>query len=306
MTSTNRINQYLRKYFASSAFRYEQILGFAHVNKVYTVFHESNTFVLRVNEKEKSIVFKKEQWCINKAINLGIPTSPIIDIGNDESNAYSLMPFIEGVNCSALSSLELPENSFQVLGNYAKLLAEIKPDVSLDDLYPVDLAKDNFINNYLGYELKQTKSHDDYLEVNNFQKEIIVNSIKTLLENDFDFVLCHGDISLMNTLYSNEKNIFYLIDFGCAETHIKDFYEIMLQWLNLHYDKLISQKQFSDFILGITGVKAEKWLQDNLEIIKKLALVYCLDKYRWAYDHHSELWEEAYKKRFYTVLAWMN
>jgi fructosamine-3-kinase len=76
----------------------EPILNKGKVNRTYIATTDNNKVILRLNDPNEFNRFKKEQWCINKAISKGIPTPSILNIGVTEKASFMVLPFVQGLN----------------------------------------------------------------------------------------------------------------------------------------------------------------------------------------------------------------
>jgi hypothetical protein len=102
--------------------------------------------------------------------------------------------------------------------------------------------------------------------------------------------------------YNSELNKLIILDFGSAETQPKYYFEIMLKCFELNYDKKISEKNFMNFAYGLLGENYIQWLKENLKIIEGFALLYVLDKYRWAHDRSTKELQNQYYLRLINFL----
>jgi aminoglycoside phosphotransferase len=302
MVSIETLKSYLQTKFNTTEFILEPIVGLGEVNQLFKTEIDGKTYILRVNIESEFETFVKECWCYEQAHKQGIPVPKVIELITRAGVSIMLMEYLKGENCSTMQSKDKHTQVYMHLGAYVKKLSLILPSEDIGDLKSVAHASSWFYTDYLGYELKKTASVDDYLELSAMQRNLLMNAIKLLSNTKFSFVLCHGDISLKNCMYVHQTQLLYLIDFGSAETHIKDYYEIMLKWLNVIYKQKLSESDFWQFATGMLSKDAKSWFDDNLDLIKALALVYTLDKYRYAHDKAPE-WLSDYQSRFYSVLA---
>ncbi|MBP9758701.1 aminoglycoside phosphotransferase family protein [Candidatus Dojkabacteria bacterium] len=296
MINESTINQYLQNLLKEDC-QIEQIVGLGDVNEVYKIGTAECDYVLKVNKSEVIDNFLKEKWCLEQTGNIDIPVPKVIDVSTYQDASFCLLSFIDGMNSSKLTDINIQNLLFTKLGKYSQQLITISHIESIGDLKSKEEAPKWFYEDYLGYEIRQTSSEDDYLVIPKENRQLLLDSLELIKNTKFEFVLCHGDISLTNCMYDSLNDIVYLIDFGCAETQPKNYFEIMLKWLDLKYEKLITQTNFDRFLKGLIGDEADAWLKDNIKIIEAFALVYSLDKYRWAHDKSSEAFEGDYLKR---------
>ncbi len=301
MVTIQTIQTYLADKLKTMEVTLNPIVGLGEVNQVYKVEAHGIAYILRVNDESEYDSFIKESWCYEQAQKQKIPVPKIFDVSKSDGASFILMEFIEGENCSNILDKDFQTQVYKQLGEYVRKLSVILPAEDVGNLNSINTAKKWFYKDYLGYEISQTSNSDDYLEISNTQRASIIKALNQLMHSEFSFSLCHGDISLKNCIYVEQSELLYLIDFGNAETQIKDYFEIMLKWLDVEYKKTLSESDFIVFAAAVLENDARFWLSNNMEIIKALALVETLDKYRFAHDRAPE-WEFEYKKRFYKVL----
>lgn len=300
----NNINKIIDKYLKKNSINYLRIIeieDLGEVSKVFKIETTTKNLVLKINFKDSYEIFQKEKWCSEEALKIGIKTAKIHNLEIFENYSFLLMDFVDGINCSQIIDKGLKKEAIKNLAHYSSKLAQIKPNNTIADLKNVDKAKSWFQKEYLEFEINLTSSMNDYLLLDNQSREFVLDSLSYLQKIDFEFVLCHGDLSLKNCIYNQENNTFYLLDFGSAETHLKNYFEIMLKWVESYYDKTMSEDDYILFVKEATNQASYNWLDENLQIIKKLALLYCLDKYRYAHDRNKSL-EKDYEERFRVVL----
>lgn len=303
MIPLSLIHAYLKQKLPGQPFSIAPILDLGFVNQVYLVHTEKENFVLRVNHADAIDAYRKESWCYEQAANRNIPVPAVRDVVVLDGASFMLLTQIAGENCSQVNSEpSFQTHVFKTLGAYVRALSTVTPRMDIGDLYAAEHARTWFEQDYLKYERDQTTAANDYLAVSVRERDLLVHSIDLLARTDFQFCLCHGDISLKNCLWQADTRQIVLIDFGSAETQIKDVFEIALKWIEVFYENSLSYEHFLVFVSSVVDQNAEVWLKQNLPAVEALSLIYTLDKYRWAHDRSPGEWEEKYKKRFYSVL----
>lgn len=267
------------------------------VSHVYKIDTEKQSFIVKTNSLDHFDIYKKEAWCLLQAKSIGISVPEVIDVKKFNNECLILLSFKKGENCSELREDILKDKVIEQLGKFAQKLSKIAPKENIADLKTIEDAKRWFYVDYLDFEIIQTSKIDDYLILSREDRNKCIEALKLLKNIEFEFGLCHGDLSLKNCLYEEPKNEVTLLDFGSAETQPKIYFEVMLKWLEVNYDKTLSQKHFEIFVSALLNENCESWLNSNFHLIKALALVYCLDKYRWAHDKSTKEWQENYKNR---------
>jgi fructosamine-3-kinase len=280
----------------------EELKTYGEVSKIYKVVSKNENCILKVNSLDYYENFLKEKWCIDEVLKIGINVPKVISVEKSVTESSILLEFKKGTNCFEIKHEEFRKKLFENLGKVARKISIIKPSENIGDLKNISEAKKWFYEDYIEYELAQTQNQEDYLELTTEQREKIIKALNLLKNFSFEFSLCHGDLSLKNCLYNKEQNSLVLLDFGSAETHVQDYFEIMLKWVELKYENSITEDYFLKFAEGFLGADFRKWLENNVEIIEAFALVYVLDKYRWAHDKSTRDWQEKYLTRLYRVL----
>jgi len=284
----------------------EKINSYGEVSNIFKILTKDQKYILKTNNLSTYENYLKEKWCSDKCKVMGIETPKIILVDKTQSFAYVVLEYIQGINCIEIKNDNLKNKIYKHLGILSRNISTISPDKNLGDLKNLQDSKKWFYEDYLNYEINQTQNKEDYLDLTLNQRETILKTLYVLKNTSFEFCLCHGDLSLKNALYIQAENKIILLDFGSAETQPKFYFEIMLKWLELNYENSISIENFNSFVHGLIGDSYIEWLNQNKNIIKDLALLYVLDKYRWAHDKSAKDWQEKYLNRLYKVLDLMN
>jgi len=274
------------------------------VSQVFQVNSQNQKFILKVNSLEFADLFFKESLCLGACVELGINVPRVFLLTNTENYSLMMMEFIEGENCFGVEDKEFRAKIFHQLGKWGREVNKISDikTINVADLKKPMRAYDWFYDDYINFEINITSSENDYLKLTNDERERILKSLTLLNNTDFEFVVCHGDLSLKNCIYNRNTNKLVLLDFGSSECQPKYYFEMALKWLELNYEKSITENDFLNFAEGMIGEEYQKSLQENTRIIEAYALVYALDKYRWAHDRSTKEWQDKYFKRFYGVL----
>ena len=281
-------------------FKVKKIEELGEVSETFLIATEDKNYILKINSADHFEIYQKEAWSLEESKKQGINVPKVIKTSQIDKLSLLIMEYIEGENCSEITNQNIRTESIKQLGNFSKELTKINPTKNLKDLKSIEAAREWFYEGYLQFELNQTIKQDDYLELSSEDRILVIDNLNYLKMINFDFVFCHGDLSLKNLIYSDIQNKFYLIDFGSAETNVKDFYEIMLKWIEVYYEKNLLESEFKLFIQEFLQIDPNNWLDKNIKTIKSFALLYSLDKYRYAHDRNKSL-EYEYKKRFLNI-----
>lgn len=299
------MNEFLKNVFNTS-FELIKYESKGEVSETYLIIANLKKYILKVNSKNNYEIFLKEKWCSEQANDIGIIVPKVKAVGYSTLESFILLEFREGIVCSDIENTKIKNYIFKKLGDYALKISNIKSIENIADLKRVEDAKKWFYEDYLNYEITQTQNKNDYLKLDPNNREKILKSLYMLKSISFDFCLNHGDLSLNNCLLQKDSGDLILLDFGSSETQPKYYFEIMLKWLELNYDKAITEENFMNFANGLLGENYKEWLKENFQIIKAFALLYALDKYRWAHDKSTKDWQDQYYSRLINVLKLNN
>ena len=241
------------------------------VNKVFDVTGKKENYIVRLNdEKEKKVEFKKEEFCLAKVRELGVPSPKVLAIGTEGKYEYLIQNKVKGINGS-LSSKEDKLRIWQRLGQYASKYNQITQ---------ILVEQNNFHNSWaskLSYNIDQLSSTDALLVEEIFspiEHTQIKKFLLSLKQKKFTFGLVHGDLSPRNVII-DEENI-CLLDWGTAEINVIPHTEIGIVLI----EKEASQEEFTFFLKGL-GIPKKKFKEIEREL-RMLNLLLRLDIYRWA------------------------
>jgi tRNA A-37 threonylcarbamoyl transferase component Bud32 len=203
----------------------ESIRGKGEVNRVYIVQIENKSVVVRLNNESEISRFKKEEWCMNKAIELNIPSPHVLDIGVNNNSAFMILDFIPGLNGEEIIKDE--SYIWKKLGSYAKKIHSVTTNGFGETFTRKGEFNDTW-ERYITYNIDFLNEKDKLLSMNVLtlsDSKKVRNLFLGLLEKQFKFGLTHGDLSLANIIVENEK--ITLIDWGSAESTIVPHFEII-------------------------------------------------------------------------------
>ncbi|MFK7949064.1 MAG: aminoglycoside phosphotransferase family protein [Saprospiraceae bacterium] len=266
----------------------QKIVGFGIVNQVFQVKGKKRDYVIRLNEEAaKKIEYQKENWCIQKVANLGIPSPEMLGIGLWNDISFMIQNKIEGQNgqlCTTTEKLKIWED----LGRYASKFHQVKR------IEVTAVEENEFHKNWqskLQYNLNELNEKDSLLDhkiLTQVEHNSITAILSTLKNKVFQVGLVHGDLCPRNVIWNEE--ITYLLDWGTAEINIVPHNEIGLILMS----KEASNIEFQAFLDGL-GMS-----DSNYKTIKKdiqiLNLLHLLDKYRWAESYDVEHLDEFGQK----------
>ena len=272
------------KFLNDTHIRVVPIFRRGSVNKVFIVETSNKTLVVRLRAENESLdEYKKEAWCIDKAVLRNIPVATVFDVGEIEEHAYMIQPYIEGDE--GRDSLSPRSDIWRQFGEYGKRIHSI--EVAGFGLKLTDLMQGNSQASwlhYLDYNIESLNEQDELLKLNvltQSQSTIIRALFEQLKGESFDFGLNHGDLSLKNAIVDKTGKV-NLLDWGSAEASIVPHHDLiqLLKMNMLENDPTDADMQ--SFLEGY-GISPMEFAQ-MLPTLETLLLLRAFDKLRWAID----------------------
>lgn len=291
-----KIGQIIFNEFKEKVISIQEIIGFGTVNKVYEIKGNQSDYIIRINEDINQIIeYKKEKWCLEEVIKLGIKSPKVLKIGVSFEVSYMIQEKIEGINGKLCSSKE-KEEIWHTLGIYAKKYQKIKR------IKVEEVERNEFHKNWkarLDYNIKELHSEDSLLKkgvLNKNEQKSAKAIIGKLKNKDLKEGLVHGDLCPRNVIWA--KGEVYLLDWGTAVINVIPHNEIGILLLS----EEANETEFQSFLKGF-GINEKDYKTIENEI-HTLNLLHRLDKYRWAeaYDlENIERYETKVKNTFETI-----
>ncbi len=265
-----------------------EINGLGSVNQVFEAVGQHGSYIIRLNdEPPKELEYLKEQWCLEKVAELGIPSPKVIGMGTQNHTHYMILEKVHGIN-GTLCSQEEKESIWRSLGRYAEKYQH------LQHIAVPEVEKAEFHANWqarLAYNLKELNAQDSLLR-NQFlhpEEHQLARAALSKIENrEFRVGLVHGDLCPRNVIW--KEGTTHLLDWGTAEINVVPHIEIGLVLVS----KEASQEEYTCFLEGL-GVSSSdfKAMEKDIHILN---LLHQLDKYRWAEGQPMENLGEFAKK----------
>lgn len=275
-----------------------QIIGKGIVNQVCLVETESDKVIVRMNDKGTYQSFIKEKWCIEHAAAVGIPGPEVLSIGIFNETAYMIQTFVDGDN--GLDSTVFKSDIWMKLGEYAKRIhsTNVKGfgENLIDPIHgefqsPSHAGSDGSWQGYLQYNINSLTENDRLIELGVITKKEskrIRNLFENLQKEKFRFGLCHGDISLKNTIV-NQAGQVTLLDWGSAEVSVVPHVDI----IHLIRCQILGEgpsiEEFKAFLDGY-GISVKELVK-----MRHLMLLRAFDNLRWAIDQSPDQIESYVK-----------
>lgn len=212
-----------------------QIVGKGFVNQVCVIETEGHQVVVRMNDKDEYPIFLKEKWCIEQAAAAGIPGPETLSVGITDETAYMIQTVVQGDN--GLEATIDPIAIWRKLGEYAKRIHSIpaagfgeRMDPVSGTFYsPPHAGSDGSWQGYVQYNINSLTEHDPLIELGVLTKaesKRVRQWFERLKMETFRFGLCHGDLSLKNTMVDLAGQI-TLLDWGNAEVTVVPYGDII-------------------------------------------------------------------------------
>ncbi|KKI89450.1 hypothetical protein WQ54_26680 [Bacillus sp. SA1-12] len=278
-------------YLQESINSIDPIVGKGSVNQLFIVRSNNNEIVVRLNHDRRAMIeYEKESWCIDQAIQSGIPSPDVLAVGQYGETPYMILSLVEG---------EHGENSqienkyiWRKIGQYTKAFHSIKVSGFGEILADRDSGAfeaplhENFDGTWLGYikyNINSLTAEDELIKLGILtihQSETIKKRFERLLEQPFQFGLTHGDLSLKNTIV-NKDGLVSLLDWGSAAVNIVPHWDLIL-CLQCLIDGKLNAAEFQAFLEGY-GITRSQFLSMEKDL-HTLILLNAFDKLRWAID----------------------
>lgn len=238
-------------------------------NFVFLVYHREGEFVVRICPTPGKInAYIKEQWAVGKAQEAGVPTSEILEVGN-EVIPY---PYMVSRKVRGQAATNHPERLviLRELGHYAALINSIPTTGfgSVFDWSNNQLSRNASWRDYLSDELR-LETRLAILKKHRMLSPQKLKVLRTTLERagkrSLKPSLNHGDIRLKNVMVNGSGKIIAIIDWEDCMSNLAPYWELSLA---LH-DLSIDEKQ--EFLQGY-GL-SDKKVAEIAPVIKALNLI---------------------------------
>ena len=265
------------------------------VNKVYRVRASGQHYVVRFQEDAGRFgEYQKEEWCSQLAQSLQIPTTEIVNSGRYRHAEFLIQRFIDGTPGTLF-----PGNPLVIWSTLGSYLAQFH-SVSTNGfgLELIDRNTNTFsasFANYLNYNIESLTQQDELLRrgyINLEESFLLREQFEALSHSRLQLGLCHGDISLRNTLVDSRGKI-YLIDWGCAHSDVVPYSD----FANILRFEQPTPADFKGFLHGYGMSEAEFAAIEPT--LRQVAALIAVDKLRWAIAHGHTA-----NKRYLAGLRW--
>ncbi|MEO2257096.1 aminoglycoside phosphotransferase family protein [Paenibacillus amylolyticus] len=280
------------------------IVGKGFVNQVCLVETASHKVVVRMNDPDTYFTFVKEKWCIEQAASAGIPGPETLSVGVNSEHAYMIQTVVEGDN--GLDTTVPTSVIWRKLGEYTQRMQSIPVagfgremhDPVQNKFYsPPHAGSDGSWQGYVQYNINSLTEQDPLIELGVItmkESQLVRQWFEQLKLQKFRFGLCHGDLSLKNTIVSSTGEI-TLLDWGNAEVTVVPYGDItQLMQCQLRGEGP-DKEELKAFLEGYGTSTQEQ--ERELNQARYVLLLKAFDTLRWAIDRSPDQIE------FYTDLA---
>ena len=269
----NIIVEILDQELSETILSVNEITGLGSVNRVFEIHGRKGEYIIRLNTNEKKLEYQKENWCISKTKDLGIPTPTVLSLGLVKNISFMVQKKVIGINgvkCNRTDKIKIWEK----LGNYAKIYQQVKR------IEENEVEENEFHKSWksrLEYNLRELNEEDSLVKkkiFNAVEHKKIRTALSSIESIDFNVGLVHGDLCPRNVIINGD--LIYLLDWGTAEINVVPHTEIGVLLLS----EEASSVELNYFLKGL-GLTPNKYMALEHEL-KILNLLHRLDKYRWA------------------------
>lgn len=280
------------------------IIGKGFVNQVCLVETASHKVVVRMNDPDTYSTFVKEKWCIEQAASAGIPGPETLSVGINAEHAYMIQTVVEGDN--GLDTTVPTSVIWRKLGEYTQRMQsipvagfgrEMHDHVQNEFYSPPHAGSDGSWQGYVQYNINSLTEQDSLIELGVItmkESQLVRQWFEQLKLQKFSFGLCHGDLSLKNTIVSSTGEI-TLLDWGNAEVTVVPYGDIIQLMQCQLRGEGPDKVELKAFLEGYgTGTQEQ---ERELNQASRVLLLKAFDTLRWAIDRSPDQIE------FYTDLA---
>lgn len=245
------------------------------VNNVYKVMVNKTPYIFRLNKKGELKTFRKEEWCINKVREVGVPVSTCFATGIEGDKAYMILNYIEGINGEDLDKSKY-KSIYRKLGEYAKKINSIKVGGYGENMNNSEIGFDDDWKGVLDWLIGDLFGNDFLIEkevLNMEQFEKLKSRLSEMYDWEFEPVLCHGNLGVRNTIVDEKGNI-HIIDWGNGAGQRAPYFELaeLMTWKT-------TNEHIEDFIEGYE-IKEDDF-KDMEHEINTLIILRLLSSIKW-------------------------
>ena len=209
-------------------------------NFVFEAKTTGGSFIVRIgSSRDKLKDFRKEEWAITCAKNIGVPVAEIVDVGSDLVNLpYMIQRKVDGDDATHHPNRR---EVLRELGHYAKVIHSI-PTTAFGQVF--DWAHHRHSRNktwrdYLDNELEVTRRMEvlekaGVLTPVHFKK--LQKAVERIERWKQEPCLNHGDIRLKNVITNKKGKILAIVDWDNCISSIAPYWDFSIALHDLSVD----------------------------------------------------------------------
>jgi aminoglycoside phosphotransferase (APT) family kinase protein len=262
-------------------------------NFVFLAQHSEGEFIVRLGQTPGKInAYIKEQWAVAKAREVGVPTSEILEVGNEVIPA----PYMISHRARGQAATYHPERLtiLREMGRYTALINSIPTNGfgHVFDWSNNQLSHNETWEEFLYQELK-LETRLSLLKKHKMLTPSKLKQLRLLLEKGSGRkpvpALNHGDVRLKNVLVDKDGKITALIDWEDCMSNLAPHWELSVA---LH-DLSIDEKQ--EFLTGY-GLSEDK-IRETAPLINALNIINYVPYIEQLVDANDAAQLEKYRLR---------
>lgn len=227
-------------------------------NFVFLIYHAEGEFIVRISlEPAKINAYIKEQWATAKVNELGVPTSEILEVGNEIISH----PYMVSHRANGREATHHPDrlSILHEMGRYAALINSISTEGfgKVFDWSSNQLSRNETWSDFLASEILIESRLKIFKKYKIFTPQKL-KKLRTTLESaekkSLKPFLNHGDMRLKNVLVDKDGKIVAIIDWEDCISSLAPQWELSIA---LH-DLSIDEKQ--EFLDGY-GINDKKFAE---------------------------------------------
>lgn len=268
----------------------EMLHGRGSVNHVLRLGDGADAYVVRTPiDPLRRDEFEVEQWCLERATELGIPSPEVVARGETRGAAYIVLRYVEG------HASEGGVDAWGALGRYGALAHAIDWTGGPAGLFTrFGRDPDEAWRRHLEYNADELTAGDPLIGLGVYrstEQPLLRETVNALAQQSFAFGLRHGDLAPRN-LVVRPRLFPVLLDWGQASVGPIPHGDLLAAYRSHLVDGLPTAAEIDAFSRAMGAP-----LSDVRPALGGLLVLEALDRVRWALDNRrdrvADLAEEA-------------
>jgi Ser/Thr protein kinase RdoA (MazF antagonist) len=262
-------------------------------NHIFEVEIDNEKFIVRISEAALKLqYFLKEQWAVERAKEMKVPTAEILEVGNEAAAfPYMIVRKVEGIKADVY-----PDRMKVVreMGRYAAVINSIPTNYygHVFDWSNNTLSRKETWKEFMDKELEAWKHFDTFekyriLSQENLKK--LKKGIRELEKREDRPHLCHSDLRLKNIILDERGKIKAILDWENSVSNIAPHWELA----NALHDLTLDEKEM--FLEGY-GLNE----RDYLKLLPDMKVINMVNYGRFiiiAHENKDRVWLERLRLR---------